>query len=80
MKRRFYCLGSILRLKLTNTLPVIVACGVLHNLAIQNGDQWEEDEDEPDDDFEEPNLQGRSSDSLAKVYRNRISERIYANI
>ena len=36
-KRRFPCLSRTLALKLDTTLAVIVACGVLHNLARQNG-------------------------------------------
>jgi len=46
LKRRFPALKYGLRLKLTNTLPVIVAIVVLHNIAVTLG------EDEPDDDEE----------------------------
>lgn len=46
LKRRFPALKYGLRLKLSNTLPVIVATVVLHNIAVVLGD------DEPDDDQE----------------------------
>jgi len=46
LKRRFPALKYGLRLKLSNTLPVIVATVVLHNIATILG------EDEPDDDDE----------------------------
>lgn len=47
LKRRFPALKYGLRLKLKNTLPVIVACVVLHNVAVTLG------EDEPDEDDDE---------------------------
>ena len=46
LKRRFPALKYGLRLKLSNTLPVIVATVILHNIAVTLG------EDEPDDDTE----------------------------
>lgn len=44
-KRRFPSLATGLQIKVETVLIVIVACGVLHNLAIQNSDRG--------DDFEE---------------------------
>jgi len=60
---------------------VIVACGVLHNLAIENGDRWE-DIDDFYEEFEEPVLASgprSTDDALSKLYRDRIAERIYAD-
>jgi DDE superfamily endonuclease len=38
LKARFPCLGSLLRLRLHNVAPVIIACAVLHNIAIEAAD------------------------------------------
>ena len=38
-KRRFPCLHLELRTKLENTATIIIACAVLHNIAIDSRDQ-----------------------------------------
>ncbi|CAG4975132.1 unnamed protein product [Colias eurytheme] len=44
LKRRFPCLQKGMGLKIKNIPPVIVACAVLHNIAISRSDElWDED-------------------------------------
>lgn len=46
-KRKFPCLQLGLRTKLRTTANIIVACAVLHNIGINYGDNFEDDEDVP---------------------------------
>ena len=54
LKKRFPCLQQIIRSKLQNTLVIIVAVFVLHNLLRQRGDadESEDDSDDEDDDYD----------------------------
>lgn len=63
LKRRFPALKYGLRLKLSNTLPVIVACVILHNIAATLG------EDEPADDDED--LQRYVAEKRVKLLADR---------
>ena len=54
LKRRFYCLGQTLRTKLSTSRAIIMACAVLHNIAISSRIPiTEEDADIPVDAEEE---------------------------
>lgn len=48
LKRRFPCLALGLRVHITTTQDIILACAVLHNICIDQRDEWEEEVD-PDD-------------------------------
>ena len=54
VKRRFHCIGSILRCSLDRVPSVIVSCFILHNLAKDVGDpDFEGENEEDDDDFQD---------------------------
>lgn len=76
-KRRFPALKYGLRIKLENIPHIIVAAAVLHNIAINNGDQPFLD-DENDDDVQDINdhvYQGNQN--RGNMFRRRLIENIF---
>lgn len=82
LKRRFPVLSLGMRLKLETVQTIVVACAILHNIAIDNND-FLEDEPEPqqqDDDNDNIDDEGRdagvplltSRDQLAATYFDRL--------
>lgn len=60
LKRRFHCLGSILRCDLDRVPSIIVVCFILHNQAKRLGDPDFEGEDDEWDDDDFPDLTDRT--------------------
>ncbi|XP_021953592.1 putative nuclease HARBI1 [Folsomia candida] len=69
LKQRFNCLRHM-RLKLSTTLTTIVACCVLHNIALLYRDDLEFDDDEDDVHGNLPNQSATTTSGIAA--RNRI--------
>jgi hypothetical protein len=79
-KRRFYCLGSILRLSPERACTVITACLILHNFCLRKGipapDEGEDDEDQENDDNEPQN--GLNDNVGGRVARARLIAQHFA--
>ncbi|GBM45224.1 Putative nuclease HARBI1 [Araneus ventricosus] len=76
MKRRFACLATSLRCSLQNAMTVIVAIAVLHNIALQMDDVFEEIIEEEDDEGNTPTVANHAA-GLAK--RNALLSTFFNN-
>ncbi|GBM06045.1 hypothetical protein AVEN_49428-1 [Araneus ventricosus] len=76
MKRRFACLATSLRCSLQNAMTIIVAIAVLHNMALQMDDVFEEIIEEEDDEGNTPTVANHAA-GLAK--RNALLSTFFNN-
>jgi hypothetical protein len=73
LKRRFYMLGSKIRLGLKNIAPFVLACCVLHNIAKQrrvpvpSRVQYEESDDEDEGESESESEEESESDDEGQL-------------
>ena len=80
LKRRFYCLGNILRTDLKNTLPIIICCCVLHNVAIECRDEIDdEDGNDEEQDDDEDEIGHDMGDREGDLYREDFVERYFTD-
>ena len=87
VKRRFPLIGSVVRLKTERVPKVIIACFVLHNIALDHADGMPEDaaeeDQEPDveEEFEDQEGMGEAAvRRLGQERRDNIAERLYNEI
>lgn len=78
-KRRFPCLQIGLATKLSTTANIIVACAVLHNIAVDINDIFEVDEDTVDNNAQPSTSTTTSSSGTSDglVLRANIISRYY---
>ena len=72
LKRRFPCLSRQLRFTPEKCCVIIVACCVLHNLAVMEKDTWEEEDFEPDPEDPEDAEGSKDEDTAGKAKRSTI--------
>lgn len=79
-KRRFPCLSQGLRTKIETCTTIVVACAVLHNMALRCNDIFEEEEQEKDninDDNEVPVMPVACVPREGLVTRRNIIQRLF---
>ena len=74
-KRRFPCLKYGLRLHISKVPHLIVSTAVIHNMAINNGDELFEFNVEDEDDHNDDNVQ--IDDARGLRFRRRLIERYF---
>lgn len=69
LKRRFPCLSMGLRVKLETTMSIIVSCCILHNIAIDNNDNIDDEFDEDCNlpEVNEANVQNSSENTYVRT-------------